>query len=500
MKYYNSYMDRQEISQETHERLLELTAQRRPVRPGRPWVKVGALAACAALIAGVGVWKLAPAPGRTLDLDSAGQFAAGYMPLPGQSDTAGPEDYPLQADISQADVTETSFVVSSPAESGKQPFPMVPDILYPDRTDSADLALSRTYAPGSFTVDLSKADVQTIFWGPEGKPEAAHPKMEQGDLPWMLFWDGYTVHGYAWYDNQGQLKELTISGEQGRASFTLELCPGDLPFICFAGMSRGDETSEFNGISVAGWSKAYDRDGDGRTDYICGSEFMTADGIGVRFESRNSSMRAEYSGEKDMDWGGNAAFNALFVRQAIAGGLYLDHLMTTESIPAWREEEFATLTQARQETDFAPYLPAGEPEGYRGREFYGRLSYQEGSQNTLLVRWSRGYDGVEVRVHRDGYYSCDLADPARPETYDLRLYPIPWSESVPREYRDTVDLPAFRAEDMSLAIVEARGIEKDTGGLSFRFDVLHPDGTVVSYRCDQMTARQVWELVEETLT
>lgn len=41
--------------------------------------------------------------------------------------------------------------------------------------------------------------------------------------------------------------------------------------------------------------------------------------------------------------------------------------------------------------------------------------------------------------------------------------------------------PAFRAEDMSLAIVEARGREHDTGGMTCSFDVLHSDGTVVSY-------------------
>lgn len=210
-------------------------------------------------------------------------------------------------------------------------------------------------------------------------------------------------------------------------------------------------------------------------------------------------MQAEYEGDEDMALGGTKTFNALFVRQAITGGLYLDHLTTAESVPAWREEKFATLSLAHLEKDFAPYLPAQAPEYYRGCEFYGGLSYQEDSQNNLFVRWSRGYDNVEVCVYRDGYHTYHLADPARPETYDLRLYTIPWSESVPREYRETVDLPAFKAEDMSLALVEARAIEKDTGGLSFRFEVVHPDGTVVSYRCDRMTAQQVWELVEETL-
>ena len=35
--------------------------------------------------------------------------------------------------------------------------------------------------------------------------------------------------------------------------------------------------------------------------------------------------------------------------------------------------------------------------------------------------------------------------------------------------------------------------------MSFRFNVLHPNGVVVGYSCDGMTAQQVWELVKETL-
>ena len=484
MKYYDSYMERQEVSPELHERLLSLDVKKK--RSGSRWMKYGALAACAALIIGVGAWKLAPAPATTPNPpQSAGQFAAGYTPLPGEKDVVESDDL---------------FVVSSPAEGGKLAFPMIPDINYQDITDQSQLSsdASRAYLPGSFMTNLKKEDIQTIFWGPEGKPQADHPKTEQGDLPWMLFWDGYTLQGRALYDGQGQLMELWLWGEQDRASFELELCPGALPFTCCIDANRGDIISEFNGVSVAGWSQVYDRDGDGQDDYICGSEFMTKNDIGVRFVNRNSLMRAEYEQDGNMDLGGAQAFNALFVRQALTdGGLYLDHLAESENIPAWREESFSTLAQARQEADFAPYLPTAEPKGYN--EFYGRLSYQEGRSNDLFVRWSRGYDNVEVCIYRDGYYSYNLVSPDQPETYDLSLYPIPWCDSVPEKYRDTVDRPAFKAEDMSLAIVEARGREHDTGGMTYSFDVLYPDGTVASYRCDGMTAQQVWELVEATL-
>ena len=121
-------------------------------------------------------------------------------------------------------------------------------------------------------------------------------------------------------------------------------------------------------------------------------------------------------------------------------------------------------------------------------------------ENLLHVRWNRCYNDVAVDVSLpEGDLSYNLADVSRPEQYDLRLYPIPWCDSVPEEYRDTVNMPTFRAEDMSLAVVESRGHEKDTGGLSFQFGVLHDSGVLVEYRCDGHTAQAVWELVEETL-
>lgn len=488
MKYYKSYLDRQEISPAVHEKLLNLEP---PSKRPAPWLKYGALAACAALIIGVGVWRVTSSdygsqtvqdalypgikdwygPGEE-EPDSANQFVTDYTPIPEQTDTV---------------TLDSIFVVNSPAEERVYNFYAMPAIDFPDITGQPEAANSKVYMPGSFTVSLTKEDVQKLFWGPEGKPETA-----ESDLPWALFWDGYTLHGQAWYDGEGQLLELTLWGDKGRGSFTLELRPGELPFTCCIDMDRGDTVSEAFGVEVAVWSKVYDRDGDDVDDYICGSEFMTKNDIGVRFVSQNN-------GKTEDGADGEAWFNTLFVRQALIsdGGLHLDHLMVNENIPAWREESFDTLAQARQEADFAPYLPTSELTGYS--EFYSNFSYQEGVRNRLFVRWSRGYDDVEVCVYRGGYRPYHLVDPDEPERYDLRLYPIPWCDSVPDEHWDTVNAPAFKAEDMSLSVVEARGVEHDTGGMTYSFDVLHPDGTVVSYSCDGMTAEQVWALVEETL-
>lgn len=471
MKQYKTYMDKQKISQETHRKLLELDRPTRRKRVMGAWVGVAALAACCLLV--VGIWKLAPLqPGQR---GSAPEMSSGSLFL----------------DSSQE---SESFLIAG-ADGEKLMFPLIPYINYQQVDGRQEVAAQIATPAGSFDVELTWEDIQTMFWGPEGKPDPDHFKTEQGSLPWMLFWTDYQVHGRVIYDGGGTLFWLMLFGEHpDGSSFELQLALDHLPPACLN--EPGLETTDVNGTAVTGWSRVYDRNGDSITDYICGSEFMAGE-VGVRFENVGSPFQED----GDMALDGAAQFNALFVRQVLSedGGLYLDHLRTTEDIPEWRDAEFSTLAQAREESAFAPYLPEESVTGYG--ECYGHMTYQEGHQNTLFVRWSRGYDDVEVSVYlpEGEVWWGDTADVTNPASYDTRLYEIPWTDSVPEEYRGTFYTPDFRAEDMSLAVVEARGTEKDTGGMVYRFGVLHPDGVLVKYSCSGLTAPQVWKLVEDTL-
>ena len=480
MKYYETYMDRQEMSPAGHEKLLEL--EPRAARPaGRPWGKWVALAACCALAVGLGVWRLA-APGQP-----AGQLTSDSA-VPGQKDTYGPGETPPGE---QGD----GIVVEGP-DGAALNFFALPYIAYPELEEGAavDTSPAALALPeGYFEETLTLADLQTIFWGPEGKPEGA-----EGDLPWPLDWGGYALSGRACYDGEGELLWLYVFGEHPDGpSFTLELRPGALPVSCL--VEPGRTVTDVRGTEVTGWSRTYDRDGDGVDDVICGSEFMAGD-VGVRFET---VVPADAAGDPV---GACQLANTLLVRQALSddGGLSLEALMTAEEVPDWRAETFDSLAQARQEAAFAPYLPRENPAGYG--EFFGRLEYQEGNYDLLWVRWSRGYQDVEVEVRlpegeETTYYQ--LVDPAEPEAYDKRLYSIPWADSVPEEHRETVDHPMFRAEDMTRDLVEARAHFKTERGEPdawvIDFAVLHPEGAVVEYHCEGLTVDQVWAMVEDTL-
>lgn len=443
MKNYESYMDRQRISSQLHERLLALEP---PARRSGSWRRWGALAACCALIAGLGLWRL------------------------GSRQTPGREDPGTSAISGQ-----------------EQPADDVPEITYRRETGGADAAIA--LPDGSFHREIPAEQLAALFtWEGESLDSALS----------ALGWADYVLRGEAIYDGAGQLWLLTVTGRHPDGpEFTLELCPGSLPPACV--VTPAQETTQVNGVPVSAWYGSWDRDGDGETEHVCESKFMAGD-VGVCYENVDAPFTAQY-GSASGAMGGAQKFNAMAVGRAIGSGIDLSGVMTAEDVPAWREESFSSLTQARQEEEFAPYLPTADVPGYG--EFYGRLSWQDGSYNDLFVRWSRGYDDVEVDVCRCPQSQYALADVNAPEQYDVRLYDIPWSESVPEEYRGTVSSPTFRAEDMSLSVVQARVLDRDDAGegrtVSIRFAVLHPDGTLVKYICKGLTAEQVWAMVEPTL-
>jgi len=500
MKYYRSYFDRQCVSPELHQKLLDLEpTEKKTSRKGVPLMKFGALAACAALLIGLGAKVLIPGPAVT-----PGPGLPEGVPASSQAGTVSdPIAFEPSLDGNTAPVDPNAFTAAGPAGGSKLMFPMVLAIDYADATSSLELAASLAFPNGAFSVDLTKEDVQKLFWGPGGKPPADDPKTDPGDFPVMLMsWAGYTVTGRATYDGNGDLWELYIWGEKGEDSFALRAAPGRIPPTCL--VEDGAAVTDVNGVEVSGWYRSYDRDGDGVAEHVCTSQFL-ANGVGFRFENVGSGGLKAGEDEAD-ELGGAMRFNEMAVTQLChTDGFYLDQFARSDDIPAWAEVKFETLAQARSYPEFprfAPYLPTEGPAGYG--EFFGRYSYQEGNYDRLWLRWSKGYDDVEVDVHfpegdDTGYFQDCLVDASVPASYDWRLYDGPISDTVPQEYRDHFYKPAFRAGDMSLEIVKARMTGKDTGGESCRFYVLHDNGVVVSYDCSGVTAEYVWSLVEATL-
>lgn len=535
MKYYKEFMSRQEISDEGHQRLLGLgEGRKQPVireksatayeskRPHPGWTWAASIAAVLALVAGIAIWQLSPkVSGPVAENPNPGVASASNVPQTAALTTAPVQD-PVDDETNvktnvPADDDTTTFQAKEPDLQGRDAVPLVWSMDYADLTGDYPPAASILLPWGSFEVDLTKEDIQTLFWGEGGKPTAYGPN--SGDFPHGLYaWAGYDISASVIYDEDGKLWQLTVQGIRGEDSFVLHAAPGRLPPTCIK--EDGGAETEVNGVTVTAWRREDDQDGDGITEHTCTSEFMLED-VGVRFENTGAGSLKANTDEKEYS-GDAILFNELVVTQLVKEGLYLDHIAQTEDIPDWRVEQFQTLDDALNETDFAPYLPTTAPEGFG--EFSGSLSYQEGTRNVLAARWYKNYDSVAITVHLplasnynsaaathhqcDPLFEEDIVDVNVPESYDWRLYDGAICDVVPEKYQDAFYKPVFRAEDMSLEVVKARMNQTDivindnkyaTYSFGCHFYVLHDNGVAVGYDCSGVTPEYVWSLVEDTL-
>lgn len=459
MKYYNQYMDSQQVSPDFHRTLCELQP-----RPRRSHVRQAvALAACGAAACLALYVGLSPA--------SAPNQVASDAIVPGIQDTIGPGD-------------SSGYLVPDSGQ-GTTNFFCMGGIDYVPWETEVDGSLRYDIQEGSFGRTLTQEQLFDLFW-PDGEEEG---------IPWTLFWDGYTLKADAIYDKAGSLLWVTVVGSKGDAHFSLQLSPDQLPPTCVAGPEP--TYYDYFGTEIAAWTSTGDWNDDGAEETKVTIQAVK-DGIGVRFVNY---------GQTNQDGADTALdFNSLFVNRTFAGeGIQftLDHLRTTTDIPDWHADTFSSLEEARQEADFAPYLPASAPAGYG--EFEGKLSYQEGVRNTLFLRWSRGYSDVTVRVSlpEGGAPEEEPVDVNTPAAYDVRLYSIPWCDSVPEEYRNSVSSPTFRAQDMTREIIAARSRSyQDAGdidGPRINFTIRYFDGTQAEYTSKGLSEDALWAMISPTL-
>ncbi len=153
-----------------------------------------------------------------------------------------------------------------------------------------------------------------------------------------------------------------------------------------------------------------------------------------------------------------------------------------------------TLDACRAEPVLGGHLPASIPR---------RFTFASGSSTggALSALWTSGMEELHVSLTRPET-PPDTMDPADPARYDVRLYAIPWCDSVPEDilfggFQD----PVFRQEDLTEALIAARGLSVsdsgDAAGLRFTFSVLYPDGVVARYSLKGLTAAEAAALVLE---
>ena len=158
-----------------------------------------------------------------------------------------------------------------------------------------------------------------------------------------------------------------------------------------------------------------------------------------------------------------------------------------------------TEDEARNQDELGEYLPDRIPRGYAFESASCNLDRQEAN---LTVTWSRGMDSIMWTVV-EAEALPETVDIDAAVTYDQRLYEIPYAETVPQEYQQSVDNPTFAWEDFTLEAVRSRMIvhadRGDTDTPRGRFAVLFPNNIVVTFN-GRGTAEEIWEMFSSITT
>ncbi len=165
-----------------------------------------------------------------------------------------------------------------------------------------------------------------------------------------------------------------------------------------------------------------------------------------------------------------------------------------------------TMQEARAMERIGGYVPDKVPAGYTLESARG--SAPANSYPEMSLYWSRGMDYISLHITE--YYAAAsmpkeisdrfqkrMVDPAKPETYDVTLYEIPYAETVPMEYYEVFHTPVFRESDFSLELVKARMKSVpdagDTDTPRGNFAVLYDSGILVEFSgCG--SAEDIWEM------
>ena len=443
MNSYRNYMDGVKLSDAQHKRLMDAlhAREKRHLAPGKAAGLLG-LAASLALVFVLG-GRLLPA------LDRAD---------PGKGNLSGPEN---ESHIWQQTADDP--------EGNAVNWPCVFALNFADATNAGEVGFDIGLPAGHFTEPLSQSDIAALLGSGE-------------EISYLLGWQGYTVTGRVIYDGEGEVFWVIINGENADGTaFTMTLAPGHIPPTCVVEVP--DAGNELNGVAITAYYRYYDSDGDGRKEYDYELTMMPQD-VGVRFEAWG----------EDQNQAMDVATLAANWCAGWSDGLTLEHLVPDE-IPEWKNEYWEEEAMAYAD-ELGGYLPVHLPEGFR----FGGASRDLGQgRDTLSAYWSRGLREISVVVSRPDVLPQTM-DTGRPELYDVRLYPIPWADSVPQEAWDAgFDDPVFAQADLDSDLLAARMYTvEDAGGADgyrFRFSVLQQDGAVVSYDCKGLTAAEVQALI-----
>lgn len=247
MNEYKSYMDRVNVSDEFHQKLLDLQPRKKPSRT--VWVKYGAVAACAALLIGVGAWGMSrggvdPLGGEGPAVDIVP--GADVEPVPCAAPSA-----PVESQGAIAEVIDLAPEDPDGAEPGMKTiegyetretragvdvavYHVLPWIDY--GTEDSAAAADWDIPKGAVRRDLSQQEIVAFLGGTEAV-----------DL--HLDWSCYELTGWAaWYEDGSFWGTYLHGYKEPMDHFEFAVTAGQLPPTCF--VFPGSVEQEVWGLTV----------------------------------------------------------------------------------------------------------------------------------------------------------------------------------------------------------------------------------------------------------
>lgn len=224
-----------------------------------------------------------------------------------------------------------------------------------------------------------------------------------------------------------------------------------------------------------------------------GSDIPEADGVSSYNSAENSGKGNGLPSENQEGLSPSMAPNGSHENSENQDGSTIsDSVSEACGIKLQNQKENLTEEEARKKDILGAYIPDSIPKGYK----FESSSWYEDKQ-LLTIMWCKGMDDISFFIQQTE--ECDTVDIQKPETYDVRLYEIPFGQTVPKEYRTVFDNPVFSWEDFSVEVLESRmyTVEDrgDTNTPRGNFSILFPDGVIVKFT-GKATVNQIWEMFQ----
>ena len=450
MKDYIDYMDSISVDAVLHDKIMnKLQRKPAPQRRQRLTLRYAGLAACAVLLL-VSVWKIPGLFNSDLPDRQISENNPEHIISPGtQHGNEG-----IGTDI------------DDPNDPGSVARPLY---TLNFNTGNSLMQTDASWAFGVFDYDLTDEQVKAVF-----------PDLD------------LTIGSIAFYGIDGKLITVTAveSMTAGRMDHAvkykdsyvrteIKLGEGQIFEDCVVVYEDTPQTSDVYGIPVT----AYILDTSGNDTIYFQSEFML-DGIAYRI-----SM---YDNMTD----GQTRMTEL-VNAIIRNGAADLSVLADPVIPDQRFDEL-TLDEARLDPDFGAFIPSSVPSGFEFESSYRVVTTRE---NSLSAHWGKPNNYMEFRILTASEYDREhIVSVNEREKYDMSLYSIPLSESVPSELWEYVNDSVFLSDDLTLEIVKARATwvdndRGDTPAWRMSFSVLYDD-VLVRVGVKGATPEQVFEMLD----